>query len=310
MKIDKRIAVICVIAAGGSVADLIALNGCSENASSKSPSVKPIGASLEDVDGSDDGSDDSSSDAGDASDGGCTNGPQGVCFPAQLQAALVAKTTACCSAVGVDLSSSTHQTHLNNAYVAGWINQSNAGIAAYTLGSVLGTDTYVYNDSQAQDCLSRVSNMTCTNITEEEYNAITASCFAVYTGTIPVGSPCTGSVQCVASSFCDLTATPDAGVDGSVPPPSGTGVCKTLQGVGDYCGAYWATHEYSCSKRGMGSGCDTSTHNCLPLRSTGTYVSSTPLECAAGMLNSTFQCATVSATATYPFLTSTICGYF
>lgn len=236
-------------------------------------------------------------DASDASDGRIWC--DGADFLDALQDAYTDRITACCADVGVDLSSPSKHASVYYGIEGGWLGQSNAGATENTIGLVQCTPSITFHADKAADCLAKVSGMTCTNITEAEYNAITAACFGVFSGNLAIGDACLTSIQCGDDAFCDLTA-PDAGAPGH-------GFCRALLPQGSTCASLWATHEYPCSHRGLGSACD---GTCIAPRAEGQSITSTPLECAAGMLRADYKCASVDAGATYPNLNATTCGFF
>lgn len=226
---------------------------------------------------------------GPISDAGADEGPyRGEHFPDELTAALVARVSTCCTNAGV----TADPAKLAKAFEAGWINQSNSGVTDDTLGVVLGTSTVIFDPANAADCLSRISTMTCQNISEAEYNAITYACFEAWRGAVPTGSPCTYSVQCPSSDYCDL----------SVP----GGDCVPLVATWDTCSMVHG--EYQCSHRGNGGPC--AGGECSPGRPEGATITSTPLECAAGMLSTGATCAAVNPSATYSGWTAGLCGMF
>jgi len=200
--------------------------------------------------------------------------------------AMGARVVSCCTAVGVTVD----PEHAEYVYEAGWLGQSFAGVAGRACS--VGFDA-----AKGADCLAKASAMTCQDISEHDYNIITAACFGVFTGLIADGSPCEVSVQCGASSFCDHTAG-DAG--------AGFGLCAPLAAEGAPCIAFNPAHEFSCSHLGNGRACVGGV--CIPLRAAGASIQTSPLECAAGMLNGSFVCADVIPIATFPNLTAGICS--
>jgi hypothetical protein len=124
-------------------------------------------------------------------------------------------------------------------------------------GSNLGTElldggNITFNASTAQLCISSISSLGCVpnEITSAQEATLFQTCLGAFTGTLTVGSPCQGSIECAPGSFC-LPGAGDAGaVDGGP-----IGLCEPLAGDGGACGVYPGSTDTviaqsACSYRG------------------------------------------------------------
>ncbi len=153
-----------------------------------------------------------------------------LAFPGQVAAALCTAAASCCGTSG---DASTFNWSLcYNGELGGGFGGSNAGANLFSAGNI------TFNPAAAEACLTAIGQIDCTTnqVPSAEEVQLFQSCYAAYSGTLPAGSSCQGSIECAPGNFCLQS-------DG------GTGVCQALVGDGGACGAIG---QAMCSYRGSG----------------------------------------------------------
>jgi hypothetical protein len=131
----------------------------------------------------------------------------------------------------------------------GFIEGSTAG----TLNPGVQSRNTVTVDPQLQQrCLAAIQQLDFSQpITSAAYLTATTDCFSVVQGTVPVGSPCYASIECLPHAYCELgqydAGTFDAGDAGDAQAPP-TGLCEPILDAGSSCTNYQSGE--SCSTRG------------------------------------------------------------
>ncbi len=179
----------------------------------------------------------------------------------------------CCSAAGY----SSVMAQCKSFILA--VNGISGELGGVTTQRVTGPDV-AYNDLAATQCLAGIASLGCDNIGAANYKAMLQSCYAVYTGTLPMGSACAVTLECAPGNFCD----------------SATGTCEPLRALGDAC-----MSGEECGYRGVGASCDPNTGTCVGALPDGDACAS-GLECNSGLCD-----GTCTQTAVSPF-TAAFCA--
>jgi hypothetical protein len=229
-------------------------------------------------------------------------------FPGQLAATLCQRVAACCG-------TSANAPTFNNAsciaeILPGGFNGSGTGTNLLDGGHV------AFNAVAAQGCLDNLNQIDCdTNqIPGAVERGAFLSCYGAFAGTLPLGSPCAGTIECDPGSFC-------LPVDGGVGDAGAIGICQPLVGDGGACGNLLGSASASqsaCSYRGSGNtglqcktfdpsaptqSVDAAAWVCAPQDPNG-------IGCARAVSCSSFECptSTLQCAASIVAVTSSTCA--
>ncbi len=104
----------------------------------------------------------------------------------------------------------------------------------------------VVDQVKAAACLQAVRSLSCT-VTGPSFAAMREKCFGALYGTVPAGSACNYSIECVPGHFCKTEST-DSGAAAS-------GTCEPLRAENGSCGDFTKDQyiaDHACSYRGYG----------------------------------------------------------
>lgn len=165
-----------------------------------------------------------------------------LAFPGQVAAALCSTIAACCGTTG-DAATFNWSACLT-AESTGF-KGSSEGVAYYGGGNV------TFNAAAAQACLTAIQTIDCATDqqTAAGEKALYENCLVAYEGTLPAGSGCQNTVECVPGTFCQP-------VEGGVGDAGETGLCTALSGAGGACGfpgSNDSTAQTACSYNGSGN---------------------------------------------------------
>jgi hypothetical protein len=167
----------------------------------------------------------------------------------------------------------------------------------------------VLNLTKAQACLNDLASVNCSDVTTLAVTQQFTDCYGALVGTIQDGASCVSSIECSATSFCDLP------LDGGA-----VGTCQPLRTAGESCEDFAkdpTKSEEACSHRGSGLGglrcanedlstgseLDASAWVCAsavaPPNGCNVAVDCTTLLCDPGMNFDLYQCVT-DQTFIYP----------
>ena len=163
-------------------------------------------------------------------------------YPAQVAAALCGSIANCCgkSADAATFNSSSCNAQLLPIGFQG----STTGVGLFDGGNI------VFNAVAAQACLDDFNQIDCT--TNDDPSPVEAQlykdCFGAYNGTLTVGNPCKGTIECAPGSFC-------LPQDGGIGDAGAIGTCQSIVGDGGACGLLGSASasQAVCSYRGAGN---------------------------------------------------------
>jgi hypothetical protein len=123
----------------------------------------------------------------------------------------------------------------------------NFGYAGSSTGqSLLDGGHVVFNQAQAESCLSQIAAIDCSaNLrTSAQEQAIITACFGALSGTLEAGAPCAGPIECAPGQFC-------------APQDAGGSACAPLRTSGQSCADFgsnnFAGSDTACSYRASGN---------------------------------------------------------
>jgi hypothetical protein len=128
---------------------------------------------------------------------------------------------------------------------------TSGGISGSTAGANLLDGGHIaFDPVAAQACLDILSQLDCSTnqLSSSTETQVYKECFAAYTGSLPAGSPCNGTIECVPGNYC-------LPVDGGAGDAGALGACQPLAAKGAGCGLFatGSAAQSVCSYRGSGN---------------------------------------------------------
>jgi hypothetical protein len=167
-------------------------------------------------------------------------------FPAAMAAGVCELIANCC---GTSADAATFNFPL--CYQGQLPTATTGGIGGSTAGAnLLDAGNIVFDPVSAQACLDILGQVDCsTNQLSSLVEAqLYKDCFGAFTGSVPAGSPCNGTIECAAGNYC-------LPVDGGAGDAGAIGLCKALEANGQSCGVFstGSAAQSVCSYRGSGN---------------------------------------------------------
>lgn len=155
----------------------------------------------------------------------------------------------------------------NDAKDFGW----NGALKDLAVAGVATGGKVTYDPVAGSECLTRVRNMTCNNTPATEFKQANEKCYEAAKGTVAASGACKSNVECVPTTYCDLTV-PTAGV--CTPLKTTGAVCEVLTGQCSYRAG--AGPQRCIDPDGDG------TYNCSPQIANGQPCGTSDFDCASG----------------------------